>query len=434
MPSAGDSKQTPGLARRFAESVTVFIGRRKLHWGPTATGLAGLLGSVLFWRFLAFWAHWNPAVFVSLSLGSFMVGAVVGFLFTSYGEEAATVGKVRDLLVGALTGVTFLKLGSLRTFLLTFASGSDPETAGMTVAVAVIFAALGFFAMFFQRELILNVLLAQGRFRRGQVEGTNAAGLITQQLVSSLPPSVLAGIDDVDTDAATSMKPEAARLKMLLASDEVTAFLKQCEDSCELGMGLDWDVVSKAAVLHYYLTYLAPDNAIEGERQLALSWLKRALVMNPGHADLTAKYADVLAQTGGVAEAVLTLERLNVRPEAPAYVEQWLGYYLLKLGGRVKEAIQYSEDYYSRHPDDAASLSNAAKGYARLYAALDPAMKAEDLAEEQKDLRAKVIARLTEHLKKTAEADREEEKVWVSRQDDFQFLAKDAEFMALVAG
>ena len=50
---------------------------------------------------------------IALSLASFMVGCMVGFLFTSYGEEAGSVGKVRDWLVGGITALTVTQAGAI---------------------------------------------------------------------------------------------------------------------------------------------------------------------------------------------------------------------------------------------------------------------------------------------------------------------------------
>jgi hypothetical protein len=47
---------------------------------------------------------------IALSIGSFMVGCIVGFLFSSYGEESGTIGKVRDWLLGGVTGIAFADL------------------------------------------------------------------------------------------------------------------------------------------------------------------------------------------------------------------------------------------------------------------------------------------------------------------------------------
>jgi hypothetical protein len=92
-----------------------------------------------------------------------MVGCLVGFLFTSYGQEEATVGKVRDWLVGGLTGLTIAEASNIKSLLGAFAIDSSTQEFAVVVSVAVLYTGLGFFFMFIERELILNVCLAQSR-------------------------------------------------------------------------------------------------------------------------------------------------------------------------------------------------------------------------------------------------------------------------------
>jgi hypothetical protein len=56
-------------------------------------------------------------------------------------------------------------------------------------------------------------------------------------------------------------------------------------------------------------------------------------------------------------------------PEAPAYIEQWLGYYLLYVPNRVDDAIRYSEGYHKRFPDESDTFFNIAYGYGKKYCA-----------------------------------------------------------------
>jgi hypothetical protein len=146
---------------------------------------AAIVPVVGFWLFAGQLNLWRSLLVVGLSLASFTVGAAGGFLFTSYGEETGTVGKVKDWAVGAATGLTFAKFGAIKALLLTFAFGPGPNEFALTVSVCITFVGLGFYFMFLRRELILNVLLAEGRARRGRVEGTVQAGLATLRLLSA---------------------------------------------------------------------------------------------------------------------------------------------------------------------------------------------------------------------------------------------------------
>jgi hypothetical protein len=68
------------------------------------TWIAIAAASVLWWVIAAQHCLWRLVLVAGLSLAAFMVGCLVGFLFTSYGEEASTVGKVRDWVIGGYLG------------------------------------------------------------------------------------------------------------------------------------------------------------------------------------------------------------------------------------------------------------------------------------------------------------------------------------------
>jgi len=283
--------------------------------------------------------------------------------------------------------------------------------------------------MFFQRELILNVLLAESRARRGRVEGTRQAGFVTQKLLVALPPSLLSGIDDVD-DLVKTHKPEAERLRQLLYSEDVTKFLAESEGALKSGATLDWDVVSKAANLHYYRTYYEKGDDKDAQEDRAEEWLLRGLLMNPLHADLTAKHADVLGMMDCYSEAVVTLERLNQSPEAPAYVEQWLGYFLLFLPNREDDAIRYSKKYHERFPDEQDSLFNAACGYAQKYCKeLRRSKRSQDPDSEN---RRKALDLLKEALDKEPGYREVVRTEWIEPDESFECLSNDEEFRRLV--
>ncbi len=398
----------------------------KREWGPTVTWSLTAIASLLFWTLVGRGSMMNWILVVSLSLSSFTIGALAGFLFTSYGEETSTVGKVRDWLIGGLTGLTIAKVGTIKSLLLTFAAGPGPQEFAVAAGTAVTFLGLGFFFMFFQRELILNVLLAQSRAERGRVDGTIQAGVITQKLLTALPPRILTGIDDVadsDTDPA-----EAEELRKLLYSDDVNEFLKQADEAIKSGSSLDWDVVSKAANLHYYRTYFEKG---EEQEERAKEWLLRALLMNPLHADLTAKYADVLGRLESYSEAVAVLEKLFESEEAPTYVQQWLGYYLLFVPGRDDDAIRLSLDYVKRFPDTTDSLFNAACGYAQKYETELDDSDRKSIPDSEN--RKQALLFLKQALLRDPDYRETVRTKWIKTDESFYSLANDPDFLALVA-
>jgi hypothetical protein len=401
--------------------------KKNNHWNFITWSLIAVF-SILGWLFIGQQSVSRVILIATLSLASFMVGCLVAFLFTSYGEESATVGKVRDWLVGGLTGVTIVEFSRIKALLLTFAVGPGSNEFALVVGVATIYSALGFFFMFFQRELILNVLLAESRAERLKLEGTGQAGKVLQRLLVSLPPSILSGVDNVD-DSARFKKHDAERLRTLLYSSDVKAFLDDCEEALRSGKALDWDAVSKAANLHYYRTYFEKGDQRAIQAGVANVWIMRALNMNPLHVDFTVKYADTLGMMDRYDEAVAILERLERTPDAPAYVKQWLGYFLLFVDDRLTDSIKYSDAYHQLFPSEYDSVFNIACAYAQMYCReLHDSGQKQDLNSKNRRL---ALDKLKEALRSDAEYAETVSTKWTVAGESFDCFLHDAEFRSL---
>jgi tetratricopeptide (TPR) repeat protein len=393
----------------------------------TPTWIAIAIVSILWWTITAQHCMWRFVLVVGLSLAAFMVGCLVGFLFTSYGEEASTVGKVRDWLIGGITGLTIAKAGAIKGLLLTFAAGPGPKEFALVASAAIIYSVLGFLFMFFQRELILNVMLAESRAERGKLEGSKEAGQVIQRFLVKLPASVLSGVDDIDEITEVNAE-EAKGLKDLLYSADVDNFLKQAEEGAN-GGAVDWDVASKTAYIYYYRTYFEKDNK-EPIVDKAREWILRALNMNPLHVDLTMKYADVLGAGNEYDAAVAVLERLASRPESPILVKQWLGYFLLEVPSRLNDAIRYSQEYLKLFPDDQDAPFNIACAYAQMYC--------EELKSNAKEPdpqsinRSKAIENLAEALKRDPAFAETVRTKWTEKGQSFECFGSDSEFQQLL--
>jgi tetratricopeptide (TPR) repeat protein len=370
---------------------------------------------------------WRFVLLAGLGLAAFMVGCLVGFLFTSYGEEASTVGKVRDWLIGGITGLTIAKAGAIKGLLLTFAAGPGPREFALTASAAIVYSVLGFLFMFFQRELILNVMLAQSRAERGKLEGSKEAGQVIQRFLVKLPASLLSGVNSIDEITEVNAE-EAKGLKDLLYSEDVDNFLKQAEEAAN-GGAVDWDVASKTAYIYYYRTYFE-----KGDKQpsvdKAREWILRALNMNPLHVDLPMKYADMLGASDEYEAAVAVLETLATRPEAPMAVKLYLGYFLLEVPSRLNDAIRYSQEYLNLFGDDQNAPFNIACAYAQMYCEeLRSAKKASDLGSTT---RSKAIEYLTEGLKRDPDYAETVRTKWTEKGESFDCFSSDPDFQQLV--
>jgi tetratricopeptide (TPR) repeat protein len=404
--------------------------RKRDHpWG-TITWITVLVASIILWSIASQHSLQRGVLLVGLSLSSFMVGCVVAFLFTSYGEEIGTIGKVRDWLIGGIAGLTIAKAESVRTLVEKFAALPGPTEFPLMASAAIFYSGLGFFFMFFQRELILNVVLAERRSERLRLEGSREAGQVIQRFLVRLPPSMLTGVDDID-EISDVKEDEAKALRELLYSDDVKKFLEAAQQAAKTG-GLDWDVTSKTAYIYYYRTYFEKETASKGiEIDKALEWMTRALNMNPLHIDLTMKYADMLGASDEDDAAVAILERLVLRPEAPILVKKWLGYYCLYLDGHERDAIRYSEDYLKNFPEDADARFNMASAYAQMYC--NELRSKKMSSDPQSDNRKRALEFLQEGLRLDPDYAKTVRNVWTQKDESFNCFASDSEFQHLVA-
>ena len=404
------------------------LNKTKGSWKDFLWTVLGI-GLSLAWLIVAAQNLWARFVLLTgLSLASFAIGCLIAFLFTSYGEEIGTIGKIRDWFIGIITGLTLAKAAAIKNLILTFVVGPGPNEFALAASCAVVFCVVGFIVMFFQRELILNVLLAESRAQRGRLDGTVQAGLVIQSLLLALPASILSGADDID-EIIESRKGEAERLRGLLYQPDVDKFLDQAQKALLMGTTLDWDVVSKAANLHYYRTYFEKDDKKMAECECAHAWIVRALVMNPLHVDLTMKLADTFGIMNRYVEAVAVLEKLECTPDAPAYIKQWLGYFLLFVD-RTDDAIKYSEEYHRLFPDESDSTFNIASAYAQKYC--EELRKAKTKQNEASANRKLALEKLQEALRAQPDYVDTVKERWTKKGESFDCFVNDTEFNTLV--
>jgi tetratricopeptide (TPR) repeat protein len=387
--------------------------------------------SVVWWIIAGNKDPGKSVLFAAASLAAFAVGGMAGFVFSSFGEELATFGKIRDWIIAGITGATLVELaeqgGVFRKVLLNFVPSEQPGEFGLTISMAVVYFSLGFFFMFLQRELLLNILLAKSRAERGRLDGTQQTGIAIQKLLAKLPSSVLTGVDDVDA----VLKPqEAEELRKLLDQDDVKLFLAQAEDALKDGQPLDWDTVSKVAYVYYYKVYCTPDPQKKTLVQDALHWIRRALVFVPMHVDLTMKYADMEMIDEDYPTAVSILDQIVVRDDAPAYAKQWLGYALLKVPDRLRDSIRFSEEYLRDFPETSEALFNIALAYAKLYCS--ELRKAGITSRPDSENHKKALSNLDEALRRDPDYRQHVQENYSAKGASFECMDKDPEYRRIV--
>lgn len=340
---------------------------KPLSWGLVLLG--GILWCLFAGRDASGWNVQRTLLLLATEGFGTVFGVFFAFFFTSSGkEEEATLGKIRDWMLAGVTGAGAAEImergGSVKRLLLIFALGNQPGDFALTVSTVTLGFGGGFFFMFFQRELNLNVLLAKARALTARAEGSESASIVLHELLSKLPVSLLTSISDVSNSGLS--EEERKNLGELLHSKEVAKFLELTKDRLNSGAPLDWDSISKTALIQYYKTYFEPKESRNSQIQEAEAWIQRALLIQPLHGPLTIAYSDLKAMQKDCASAARLLKDLIVGGDPPATALQLLGYYLLEANDDV-ESVRYSQMYLQLYPDDALTIFNLAYSYGRMF-------------------------------------------------------------------
>jgi tetratricopeptide (TPR) repeat protein len=305
---------------------------------------------------------------------SFAVGSLFGFLFTIFGDEIGSFGKIQNAVVAAASGVVGVGIAKISDVgkalgqLQLFGTSSAASYWFSTLVVLSYFLA-GFYFMYLLRKLVLNPALAQSRAEMSRIELSGSAEDAATEVAKILTPAVLLGREYIG-DVVLAGGSQAKALQDQLYSDAVSKFLDRCEQDITSGVEIPPDNITRAAVIHYYRAYFQKEGTPERDKQLQLaeSWLSRALLHDSTDLGLYIKLADIYGMEGRYSEAVGFLQRLEQDPTAPQFVQQWLGYYLLFVDGQEQEAIRQSLDFHKRFPGETGGIFNASCGFAQLYA------------------------------------------------------------------
>jgi tetratricopeptide (TPR) repeat protein len=391
--------------------------------------IAIAVASLLWWGIEGGWCLSRVVLIGGLSLAAFMAGSLIGFLFSSHGEETDTVGKVRDWFIGGITTLTIAKAAALKGTITTFAAGPGPNPFAIAFGAAIAYTALGFFFMYFWRELFFNIDLTKSRQERTALEDSKqVAEQVVKAFQVKLPADILTGGHDVSDITNPQQKQAAQELENDLSSDDVKTFLDEVNKDLQDGTTLDWDTISKVAYIQYYKTYFEKDDKVKQAR-CALDWIRRALMLNPHNADMTTKCADMLAAIGDYQGAVIILESMVHRPDAPLMVRQWMGYLLLFVPHRAADSIRYSNDYLQLVGQDNDTLFNISCAYAQAYC---EGPGAEPNLENQQVNYDKALEYLGMALQHEPDYASVVLSKWTSKGESFQCFAKDPKFLELV--
>jgi tetratricopeptide (TPR) repeat protein len=153
------------------------------------------------------------------------------------------------------------------------------------------------------------------------------------------------------------------------------------------------------------------------------------MALNPLHADLTMKYADMLGEDSQKSATVAVLENLVVRPESPAVAFQWLGYYLRSVPSRLDDSIHYSHKFLALFHEDNDTKFNLAYAYGAKYC---QELKKSGKTDQNSPNRIKALELLRQALAEDPKFEEKVAKKWIEEKKGFECMRGDPEFDKLV--
>jgi tetratricopeptide (TPR) repeat protein len=274
-------------------------------------------------------------------------------------------------VASGITGAGLAKASEIGRTIGEFRIFPAPASASSWFSVFTVatYSICGFYFMYFARVVVINPRLAKGKRALDEVKISSNVSVIAININEKLPQSLLLGrmfieeVDELDTADAESISSG-------LFSEDVNLFLDACEKDASSSAPLAPAITSMAARLHYYRVYFKRKDTMERQEQetKAVDWVTRALMRDPTEPDLQIKLADLFALSERYEEAASIIEKLERNEDAPQFIQQWTGYFLLFIEGREKDAIRHSLEFHDRFSDGSSALYNVACGYAQLYA------------------------------------------------------------------
>lgn len=364
-----------------------------------------MVGSVVLWTLLGQLELRRACTFSVTSLTAFALGVFVGFLLSTYDDEADSVGQIRTWLLGGLASVSVVELSTggehVESFVARFVPVDHADDAGLYLGVFIIYSIAGLLAMYFGRELGLNVPLARERKRRRALEQLKRSA--TEEIEREAPAI-----------ARSDPRGEAPIIKEDRAGN-VRAFASMAETLVREGKELDAETSFEAGRALYHT----------GKYDRALPYLARAAQKKSFESEAMFMLGSAYGELGRPEQAAAALEKIEKAPDVDAVVLKHLGYYLLWNDDRTEDALKYSEEYLSRRPGDAGAIFNKACAHAQLH---DQAMRGGDDAAQQRH-RKEALANLRRAIDLNPD-------IWRTRarelaDEDFEGLQGDDEFRAL---
>lgn len=284
----------------------------------------------------------KPITVLLIATAAVSVGAFIGFLYSTFGEEKERFSQVFVALNGLLGGATLTDLlkpdSSIVKVInkMTTGCGLAEADAGAVVAVIVTCAPLGFFWLYLNRKLVLNPATAEADGRVHEA----------QKILDQKPPSPAAGEDnkpqpDEDVKNAANIlisRPEAGK------------------------SGTPGNLLTDGKAFY-----------VLGKIVEAIGTFRKVLAARPNQPEAMLYLGSALVTQKKYLEAADILEKLITLPSAPISAFKLLGYAYLFYPDdmadkteKLKRAIEVTEKYLAVEPTDTGAQLNLACAYGQL--------------------------------------------------------------------
>lgn len=263
-----------------------------------------------------------------IALGALGLGALSGFLFSTFGDEKERFSQTMNVLNGFIGGFAIADLSKSDSIVRRFFQGVAssiglPGCGGLVLLVMSLFGAIGFLALYVNKKVLLNPITSMSdKLIDARREVLGDSGLST-------------------TEPGGTPKPSGPT-----TSKAVETILKAPSP------GGDASPESQKAY--------AKALFFKGELSKASDALDVLLRQVPNDTDALLDKAQVLLSDNRPLEAIPILEKLARLPKSPLVTWKLLGYAYLFDETRLGDALQATERYLQLRPDDPGALLNLA--------------------------------------------------------------------------
>jgi tetratricopeptide (TPR) repeat protein len=315
----------------------------KLVWQLNLSFVVGFLAYLALFAKI-FGAAGQPLFILIVATAALNVGAVIGFLYSTFGEEEKKFSQIFVAVNGLLGGATLTDLLQKDNSLIikcleqiTVGCGLDEKYAGSLFVVIITCVPVGFFWLYFNRKLVLNpeIYLASKCIKEAN------------EVLNKKPLQI---ITDPDIEKPVSDPEVQAAAKVITKSGSIVK---------SGSVGALFNLGRSFYELHEYAR--------------AIPLFQKALEIRPNQPEVLLCTASAMLEIGNNLGAIGILEKLTTLSIVPTAAWKLLGYAYLfypddkpDKRGKLEKAITASRKFLAFEPNDNGAKLNLACAYGQL--------------------------------------------------------------------